>query len=506
MNMIKDIFSWKKIASSHRLMFLIIFSLGIFNYFFGEKTPASQGLGWDGVIYGQLVRGLIDMIHSGQLNEYYAHRSLPAFIVRSFMIFFDTEMSDFNIVKSFEIFNLFLILSSVLVWKKIADHFKLSSKARWIGFAGLFLNFAFSKQLFYLPVLTDYAALLLSLLLLLFYVERKPIAMFITTVLAAFCWPGSAVMGALLILFSAVQFSEKIVNPKLSLIKKEQYSNYFRLGLGLLIFCIIARPLYSFLSLAFFKTANTSFKWPAFFTGLPVVYLLLIALLVLLGSLQFITELISEFRKTEKIKALKLMFLAAAAVIAPAYLVGLISNPELPNPNTLVSLLELLLTPPDNKFFLSPLTLILLWGPVLILMMLCWNQVSVQLRKLGPGAVASVALVLPLGLACEPRFLLMAWPFLIISFVRASETIQFKPTFKLLFIFLVIIFSQFWLKINNGIWSDELYSDLLLFPKQFLFMHYGLWMSWLSYNIQLPLVIFIGYILHRQIMNTEKIN
>ena len=68
-------------------------------------------------------------------------------------------------------------------------------------FIGIFINFEASKQAFYYPVLTDVTALFVAMLLLLFYIEKKPVALFLVTIVGAFCWPVVSVCGAVLIIF-----------------------------------------------------------------------------------------------------------------------------------------------------------------------------------------------------------------------------------------------------------------------------------------------------------------
>ena len=114
-------FSWNEIKSSHRLMVFIVFLLGAFNFFFGEKVPAGGGFGWDGVNYANMVRNLDSMISSGSLSNYYAQRILPSGIVRSLLLLTGISMSNINIIKSFEIYNLALLIGACFVWKRAVN-------------------------------------------------------------------------------------------------------------------------------------------------------------------------------------------------------------------------------------------------------------------------------------------------------------------------------------------------------------------------------------------------
>lgn len=475
-------------------MLLVIIILNVFNFLWGERTPASNGLGWDGVTYADLVRNIDVLISSNQLSNYYAHRSLPAIVVRAIIQLFQIPMSDINIIKTFEVFNFTLLIIIFLTWKKISDHFNLSIRARWIAFCGLFLSFSISKCVLYLPVLTDVSGLLVGMLILYFYLKKRPFAIFVTALLGAFCWPGVAVTSALLLLFLNFELSLSLTLPDSSkaIIKNNMNGAWLKWGFVILVFSIILRPIARFL--------NPGSLAGSFFTGLPAFYFVIFGLLLLLESFSFFIEL---WRKRDKF-SIKLSVLAMTTVIVPLTVGKFISNPDLPNWNTLGMLKDLILYPPDNKFLLAPLTLSLFWGPTFLLMLIFWKEVSAQIRKMGPGAMAVVALHLPLGLVCEPRFYTLIWPFLVVSLSIATEKIVFSQRFKKIFIILTILFSQFWLIINWGHWSPGLNDNLQEFPKQLLFMHLGLWMSWLMYLLQLPLVIFSGFLLHKTVVEIKN--
>ena len=133
MQFIRKTLSWNEIQSSHRLMIVLVLSLGLLNFFWGEKVPAGGGFGWDGVIYAKMVRNLDSMISGGQLSSYYTQRILPSFLVRSILLVSKVEMSNINIIRSFELYNLTLLVGACWIWKRVSDNFSLSLAGRWIG-------------------------------------------------------------------------------------------------------------------------------------------------------------------------------------------------------------------------------------------------------------------------------------------------------------------------------------------------------------------------------------
>ena len=499
-------------------MFLIVFTLGFLNFFWGEKVPAGGGFGWDGVNYANMVRNLDSMINGGQLSSYYTQRILPSGIVRAMMLLFGTAMSDSNIIKSFEIYNLVLLMIACWAWKRVADNFSLSLAGRWIGFGGIFINFECSKQAFYYPVLTDVTALTIAMFLLLFYIEKKPIHLFIVTVIGAFCWPVVSVCGAFLLMFLRSDLPKEVVTPV-----PRSFSISFSLAYLVTIACfaVLVLSIAGYLVLIQIipvsehacgvfnsqlrmlaqimpRSINPTFErlldaYPCvlekllirgkgFVTSLPSLFGLLVALVMLIGSASLLKSAPSILRRTN----LSLIVLAIAAVLVPALLVKGIANPILGLANTgnLTVLILAIFFHPDGKFLLPIVTLAVFWGPLVLLLILYWNTFCIQARKLGPGAMFVIAISLTLGLANEPRFLTIGWPFLVLGLVLTLESRSKSVSFKFALIFLTALYGQFWMKLNLAPWLSPDDVDILSYPKQIFFMHYGLWMNWWSYGVQ----------------------
>jgi hypothetical protein len=514
MKFIEKTFSWKEIKSSHHLMVLIVFLLGLFNFFFGEKVPAGGGFGWDGVNYANMVRNLDSMISSGSLSNYYAQRILPSGVVRSFLLITGISMNNINIIKSFEIYNLALLIGACFVWRRLADKFSISLAGRWIGFSGIFINFEASKQAFYYPVLTDVTALFVAMLILLFYVEKKPLSLFMTTIVGSFCWPVVSICGALLIFFlpkENFQDGVKLLPNKFNKQQKILLTIFF----VVLVFSIIGYSTLrlfpinsswysdlnnftkSYYSLSFlsqdiidriekFIVKGANVKLERLLTGLPSIFGVLIALIVLVRSGTFIQSIIERIKKPSFL----LFVLSISVIIVPRLVVKAISNSEAVNPNGFIPVVYAAFFPTEGLFLLPIVTLAAFWGPLILMLALNFNAFCCQCRLLGPGFVAVIAVHLLLGLLCEPRFFTVGWPFFVLGIVLAFESISMKSSFKFIFTIITVLCAQFWLKINYTPWLSADILDLLTFPKQLYFMHYGLWMSSTTYLIQLFVFIF----------------
>jgi hypothetical protein len=220
---------------------------------------------------------------------------------------------------------------------------------------------------------------------------------------------------------------------------------------------------------------------------------MLLALAMLVGSGKFVPAVLTSMRRAKPV----LVALSAAAVLVPFFVVKAVSNPGIANESNLKNLIKLALLPQEGKFLLPFVTLAVFWGPVLLLMILCWKAFCVEARKLGPGVMAIMGMCMLLGLVGEPRFITIAWPFLVLVLVLAFEKMHVKASFKYAFAALTVLFAQFWMKINLAPWSASPFEGLQDYPKQIYFMHLGLWMSWWSYGIQLVALVLSAIWLHK---------
>jgi hypothetical protein len=416
---------------------------------------------------------------------------------------------------------------SCWLWKAIANNLSLSLAGRWIGFAGIFINFECSKQAFYYPVLTDVTALFISILLLYFYLEKRPLAIFCTTIIGAFSWPVVSISGALLLIYMQSKLSDQSINPPAqgALVKK-----FTPRLIGMIIF-LGALGIFGYIFLLFtsppseedcrsFSTEFSSFVgnlpigisnhlgWMAndnytcvlekllikssqLLTSFISIFILLLVLGILIGSRSFIKESILNLLKVRPL----LLILAIAAILIPAFIVALISNQNIPNEGNLGKLIKIIFFPPEGKILLPIVTLTSFWGPIILILIFNWREFSTKARQLGSGPVGIIAISMILGLANEPRFLTIGWPFMVLGAVLMLEGLKLSKSFKYLLLALTILYAQFWIRLNYTPWLPPDSEGLLDYPKQLFFMHYGVWMAWDSYFIQLIIFAITGIFL-----------
>ncbi|MCA3230961.1 MAG: hypothetical protein INH06_01370 [Cupriavidus sp.] len=226
-------------------------------------------------------------------------------------------------------------------------------------------------------------------------------------------------------------------------------------------------------------------SYEAAVTGLPALLGAGLALLGLLGSWAAAASVIACLVRVKPGR----IAMAGLSLLVPILIVKTISNPALENPSGIRYMLEYMTLPPPGKFLLPLVTLSVFWGPMLVLVVICWRQFSSEIRCLGPGVLGVVALAVPLGLANEPRFITVAWPFCVAGMAMALDRATLRSGFATAFVVLTLLSAQFWMPLNLAPWQPPDHAGLFEFPKQMYFMHYGLWMNWLSYGIQLPAIL-----------------
>jgi hypothetical protein len=484
-------------------MILLISVIAVANFFFGEKVSAGAGLGWDGVVYARLVTRLPELIHNDDLNTYYAQRVLPAAVIRAMLDAFALPRSTANIIRAFEVYNFALLLLACVLWKKIADHVGLGWKGWLTGFAALFLNFQGSKQTFFYPVLTDVTALVTGLALLLFHLSQRRTALLVTTIVGAFAWPTIGLTGALLLVCKPRTPADAGALPE-----QGSPTTWLRVYLGILLVASSALVLMALfpgdvllacratsaavsagLPADLQAAALRAAAWPdpclpyrQVLTAIPTITGagLLLLLLFRPDWRESARHVLANWDTRSTVMAL-------AAVVIPAIGVRLIANHFLPNPSGLLVLLKLALLPTDGMVLMPLVSVVSLWGPTVLVLLLWWPAFCRHAAGLGFGFQAVVSMTLLLGVIGEPRFLTAGWPFLVLGAALTVEALRPTAKFAVALSVLTMLLGQAWLPINAIPWPAGDWELLGEFPKQFWFMHYGLWMGWPAYIGQVVL-------------------
>ena len=123
-----------------------------------EKIGINGGLGWDGGVYASWVQDLPGAIQKG-IGSYHVQKILPVALAHYGLRLFHESIQERHVIRAFVIINIIGATLVAWLWCKIASELKISDRGKWLGFAGLILNFAMTKNAFFYPVLTDVPAM-----------------------------------------------------------------------------------------------------------------------------------------------------------------------------------------------------------------------------------------------------------------------------------------------------------------------------------------------------------
>jgi hypothetical protein len=337
----------------------------------------------------------------------------------------------------FQLLNLVCALICCFLWQLTADQLKLDG-GRWLGFLGLFLNFQ-AKQFYFMPVLVDALALTFAMLMLWLHVSGRRIGVLIVSIASAFVWPVGPLAGAALLAFGPSEDERRV-------------------GINPLLWSLLIVPVYVVLMLVHSPLRS-------FATGIPSFML---ATLAILSLAYFKRPSPLAILAALPVPVIWLLGKAGGGGGTPGLMAGYVLNPQ------------------SGQFFLPFVSLAVYWGPLVVMVALHWRSVAREARRL--GIAWSIILGIPFALTTEPRHFLFAWPFLVAAAAKAVDACPRR------FIVLSVLWSQFWLWINYAPWSAGT-ADYQQFPKQLFWGHYGFWMNFPVFAVQLTLVVLTALIL-----------
>lgn len=493
------------IKNTNFLMMLVMLLIGVANIFWAEKLEINQGFGWDGMNYAAWAKDFHRTVLVERVPDYYVKRILPSALVHygsrlvAAPFFPDAKRDailneDRNIVLSFDLYNLLLLLVAVSTWGLIANELKIQDRGKWFGFCFLFLNYAILKNNFYHSVLTDTSAFTLGLLMFYFFLTNKPIGLWITIFLGGFTWPSIPYMGALLFVFpyqkaSAGELRSPVTSP--------------------------------------------SRKWPLLLT------LIVCGLaLIMFGYLRLnLARLLSEMTQMLRVDG-PLFYLSIAAVIAYLF-IGLkpaVSDPRLFNPRSIFGamrwsrvgiivltfvllqvifhrlasgqeltggwggawrLMEYIFLSALTEPFIFLVAHTLYYGPVVLLLIFFWKPFCESIQEYGIGLRLFVILNFFLSIAPQSRYQINAITVFVILLVRLLDRSFLKKQSFIFWILLSLLYSKVWYTFNTAPQVDDGTIDILLrFPLQHYFTNSGPWMSPQMYLIQGSIVLVTAILLY----------
>ena len=475
MGLYNKLLSYKSINAV--IMALIILIIGIGHFYFGELILKGAGVGWDGKIYRDITMDFHNMIVDREISIYRLQRVFPSALIHYSLKALQIPLDTDHIILSFRIYNLILLTLGAYLWGLICVKLKFSFQVQWLAFIGLFVNFMAIKYFFIYPILTDQTALFLGILLLYFYLHHQNLGMILTSIVGMFTWPLVTYYGLAL---NAFPKSDRIITND---------------GVG------------------------EKVKW------WRVLFVLMTTVIVLLMLKS--TTLIGEWMKAPSLLYLSIMivifyiafgswFLFPKEVVFDAYEL-LRSHKWI---NVLISIIIMLLLNllvyywgkegnNSNLWQTLPETInrgvglpaiflvahVVFFGPMVLPMLFLWDKITRFTAQFGFGFWLVIFVNFILSLASESRVLIAVLPFFMVLVSLVLNEIRLKPSFVHFFLFVALIFSKIWYRMNLD-WKNGF--------NQAFYMNFGFSMSWEMYALQGGIILWLAIIIYAMLITSER--
>lgn len=452
---------------------------GIFYILFGETYPFNGGLSTDGFVFASFVP---DFTKSFFFDTYYVHRILPSLLVSIFLKLLSLSPSEQHVYTAFQFLNVTGIFVACYFLKQTLILFKISLKNQVLAFVLFLFNFGVIKNSFYLPVMTDTFALMLSTALLYFYLRNNIIGIVISTLLLAFTWPMAYYQGLLLIAFPIC------ILPFAPPLKWQKTLIY-----GASLFYILASCIYFVFIQKIDITVDFVLRIDR---NLLPLSLLVVGVIYFFFAKIFLNKTLFDiplFLKKINYKRILISF----CVFALVFIIIQILNPK----NTPTYSTAQTLRDPAIYALIKPLISIIAdtsyWGILICLLLLFWNSFCKTISQMGWGLIAALGLNLFLfGITPQSRHLINILPWMVVFLVKAINKYSFSNSFYVVVGLLSFAASKIWLLLN--IYKSDSTINLdkngsIGFPGQLFWMNIGPWMSEQMYYVQgSAMLLFTG--------------
>lgn len=460
---------------------ILILYYGIFYIFFGETYPFNGGYSTDGFVFASFIP---NPTKSHFFDTYYVHRILPSLLVGVFFKIFSISSTELHIFTAFQILNVISIALSCYFLKQILLLFKVSLKNQLLAFTLFLLNFGVLKFPFYLAVMTDTFALMLSTALLYFFFKKNIVGVIIVTLLLAFTWLMGFYQGLILIAFP---FCILPFSPPLKWQKNAISGTFVSYILAVTIFFI------------FINNKDTCVEFVAKIDRDLLLFSILssVVFYFFLAKL-FLNKTLLDYALFFKKINYKNLLISASVYISVLIIIHFLN----PNPISMYSLSHTL-SGPAIYSLIKPLISFVAhtsyFGIVVCLLIIFWSSFCKTVSQLGWGIVAALGLNLFLfGITPESRQLINILPWIIIFLVVAINKYSFSNRFYIVVGLLSFAASKIWLLLNIYAPNSTLNLDengSIGFPSQILWMNIGPWMSEQMYYVQGAIMVLFVIIL-----------
>lgn len=433
------------------LTFLVALPL----FVFGEKLAANQGLGFDGMYFGPMAADFYGAFK--EISQYRLQRILPSAVLYHLYWIIGIPSTVQNIVSGYVFLNVFALAGGSVVWGHIADDFRMSQAAKWLGGIALIGNFASLKMLSYNPVLLDGSAFLLGLMVLYSWLRGRTLLLHLLTLITIFAWQTAWIFCVPLLIFGRREHAAGGEEHRILAAAAGGLSALLFVGVLLMHPATRASP------------------------AILIQPYNLISVLVACAWLAFgVRELVRVFPLRSLIQDLDRTLINAGATIVTVAVVVLILN-KVPNATNEFSmnfgeLLPILVSRAIRDPGIFAVSLVIYFGAIASLALWRWRSVSLLAASMGPGMSVFLGMCLAMALNSESRHLVFIFPFVVALTIKVLDARPIAPATVVLFLALSLALSRVWLSIGNP-------------PGLAYVMNFGPWWSLPVYLMNLILAI-----------------
>lgn len=453
------------------LSLVTVFGLG--QVLWGERLSPGRGLGWDGRFYARIAQDLPRVLFVEGLDAYRLQRVVTPALVYFGLRALGLPRDDAHVVDAFAVYNLLLLLATVVVWRGIARAAGLGEGGLWLGFLLLFANFANLKMPYYYPVLTDTTAVFLGALLVYFHLRGSAPGMLAVMAIGAFSWPSFLVLGGLLFLFPHTSLGPFQPPPRpWPLVVGAAAAAFFLAHLLLTAVDMLPpRP---------DGVRPPSLDRLVFSVPLTMVYIVTVAA-GLLGHADLWRL------RTYRVRALRLAAWLAL-LVGTRWIVDRLARGKGPLD------LQGFLWQVTHQSIIEPGIVVVAaavyLGVVVLIALVCWRRFCGAAHHVGVGMTLFVCAILAQSLTSEPRQILHGLAALVLVTVSAVEGVRWPSWGRWILLALALFGSKVWFGINHEGFSgkDKTWS----YPSQYYFMNHGVWMEPDTFRVQGLLVVAAG--------------
>lgn len=489
------------------LMVLVMSVVGIANLWSSEKLPVGDGFGWDGVNYAAWARDFHKSVFVDKVNDYYVQRLAPSAIVHYgaravFWPFYSQDRiqsilaENKNLLLSFGIYNLILLLLAVYLWGRIADNLHISDRGKWFGFCFLFVNYAILKGNFYAPVATDISGFVLGLLMFYFFLTRKPLGLLAVMVIGGFTWPTVPVMAGLLLVLPRPDKPE----PMAPLSPAVRKLILFLPGLACaLVFVYLLR---NDVFRGWHKSEMVTINFSLLYLSMVVaiVYLFFGFGAALrdrrLFDFRYILAAIQWRWAAAAVLVLLLLRLAVHQLAGPV-----------PSPWGFRDFLISIFVGSTMEPFIFVVAHVVHYGPAILLLLIFWRRFCEEAGEYGIGFRLFVIVNLLLSIGPQSRYQIPALGAFVILLIKVLDR-EWLPRWSFaIWLLLSIFYSKVWYTFNTSPMNpDGTMAVFHAFPLQNFFMNSGPWMSHAMYLVQGTIVLATGIVLAVLVLRRQSPN